>query len=138
MQFGSKAATRQVPRLLQIVDLYPDTMENFKKKVSANEPNPPPPPPPFHLASFALLHSPLTSQSKDVPCWMFISWINQLVALLDKPEGPAIHDILFSIASDYPQALSYPLKISSSDYKFDSTPTSQQNSAAVERYIGRK
>ena len=34
MQYGSKTAARQVPRLLQIVDLYPDTLENFKKKVS--------------------------------------------------------------------------------------------------------
>ena len=43
---------------------------------------------------------------------MFISWISQLVAVLDKPEGPAIHNVLFSIARDYPQALYYPLKIS--------------------------
>ena len=34
MQYGSKTAARQVPRLLQIADLYPDTLDNFKKKVS--------------------------------------------------------------------------------------------------------
>ncbi len=34
---------------------------------------------------------------------MFISWISQMVALLDKPEGGAVHDILLSLASDYPQ-----------------------------------
>ena len=33
MQYGSKAAARQVPRLLQIVEIYPDTLNNFKKKV---------------------------------------------------------------------------------------------------------
>ena len=43
------------------------------------------------------------------------------MALLDKPEGPAVHDILLSLATEYPQALNYPLKISSSDYKFDLT-----------------
>lgn len=34
---------------------------------------------------------------------MFIGWINQMVALLNKPEGVAVHDILFSIATEYPQ-----------------------------------
>lgn len=34
---------------------------------------------------------------------MFIGWINQMVALLDKPEGMAVHDILLSIAKEYPQ-----------------------------------
>ncbi len=63
---------------------------------------------------------------------MFISWISQLVAVLDKPEGPAIHNVLFSIARDYPQALYYPLKISSHDYTFDSSTSSgRENSEAV-------
>ena len=34
---------------------------------------------------------------------MFIGWINQMVALLNKPEGVAVHDILLSIATEYPQ-----------------------------------
>ena len=34
---------------------------------------------------------------------MFIGWINQMVALLNKPEGVAVHDILISIATEYPQ-----------------------------------
>ncbi len=63
---------------------------------------------------------------------MFISWLSQLVALLDKPEAPAIHSILLSIATTYPQALCYPLKISSSDYVFDdSTPLGRDNKEAV-------
>lgn len=33
MQYGSDAATQQFPRLLQLVELYPETMEAFKKKV---------------------------------------------------------------------------------------------------------
>ena len=43
------------------------------------------------------------NQSSDVPCWMFISWINQMVALLDKRESQAVHGILEDIAKHYPQ-----------------------------------
>ena len=65
---------------------------------------------------------------------MFISWLGQLVALLDKAEAPAIHPILSSLAEAYPQALSYPLKISSADYHFDdSTPSGRANREAVEQ-----
>ena len=42
-------------------------------------------------------------QSCDVPCWMFIGWISQMVALLDKGEGTAVHGILQAIAENYPQ-----------------------------------
>jgi len=68
---------------------------------------------------------------------MFIGWINQMVALLDKSEGVAVHDILISIATEYPQvgvacfnplfptpslqALCYPLKISASGLQFNTT-----------------
>lgn len=56
------------------------------------------------------------------------------MALLDKPEGPAVHEVLLSIATEYPQALSYPLRISSSNYSFDrSTPHGRANEEAVEK-----
>ena len=34
MQYSSKVATQRFPRLLQIVELHPDTLEAFKKKVN--------------------------------------------------------------------------------------------------------
>ena len=34
---------------------------------------------------------------------MFISWINQILAVLNKPEGKAVHAILHEIAQTYPQ-----------------------------------
>lgn len=34
---------------------------------------------------------------------MFIAWINQIVALMDKKEGPAVHNILHQLATYYPQ-----------------------------------
>ena len=45
-------------------------------------------------------------QSSDIPCWMFIGWINQMVALLDKKEGRAVADILLKIADTYPEVSS--------------------------------
>jgi DNA-dependent protein kinase catalytic subunit len=42
-------------------------------------------------------------ESKKVPCWMFIRWISQMMALLDKEEGPCVMPILTEIARQYPQ-----------------------------------
>ena len=56
-----------------------------------------------------------------------------MMALLDKPEGRALHDIMFSLVREYPQALCYSFKISSSSFTFDtSTEEGQSNRAAVE------
>ena len=33
MQYGSEAAAQQVPRMLQVLELYPETMDQFVKKV---------------------------------------------------------------------------------------------------------
>ena len=54
-----------------------------------------------------------------------------MVALLDKDEGSAVHDILLSIATNYPQALCYPFKISSCNFKFDSSPLALSNQQTV-------
>lgn len=45
----------------------------------------------------------LYGQSGQVPCWMFIMWISQMMALLDKPEGSTVHHILSELAETYPQ-----------------------------------
>jgi len=42
-------------------------------------------------------------KAADVPSWMFIGWINQMVAILDKREGRAVHAILQELARTYPQ-----------------------------------
>ena len=42
-------------------------------------------------------------QSGSVPCWMFLAWLGQLVALLDKNEATAVHGILETIANTYPR-----------------------------------
>ncbi|XP_064405997.1 DNA-dependent protein kinase catalytic subunit-like isoform X2 [Halichondria panicea] len=101
MKFGSPLATQRFPRLLQLVELYPATMETFQKK------------------------------SRDVPDWMFIGWISQMVALLNKAEGPAVHETLLSIATNYPQALIYHFKTSSS--AFETHPPGETNQDTVDK-----
>ncbi|KAI6646753.1 DNA-dependent protein kinase catalytic subunit [Oopsacas minuta] len=92
MQYGSLEARQLFPRLLQLIDTHPEIRDDFIKK------------------------------SRVVPNWMFIQWLSQLVSILDKPEGAAVFNILISVATNYPQALYYPLKVSASQYKFPSTP----------------
>ena len=41
-------------------------------------------------------------QCTEVPSWMFLGWLGQLTALLDKPESPAVQDLLLRLARDYP------------------------------------
>jgi DNA-dependent protein kinase catalytic subunit len=101
MQYGSMEARQQFPRLLQLLELYPETVNEFVKK------------------------------AKDVPVWMFLGWLNQMMAVLDKPEGRALHDIMFTLSREYPQALVYPFKISSTNFSFDSSESGRANKAAV-------
>ncbi|XP_019852740.1 PREDICTED: DNA-dependent protein kinase catalytic subunit [Amphimedon queenslandica] len=88
MSLGSSKARELFPRLLQLVEAHPDTMDLMINK------------------------------SSTIPCWMFIGWINQMIALVDKPESRAVHDILIRIADTYPQSLYYAFRMSSSGYKF--------------------
>ncbi|XP_078611931.1 DNA-dependent protein kinase catalytic subunit-like isoform X2 [Branchiostoma floridae x Branchiostoma japonicum] len=101
LRHDSPEARQRFPRLLQLVELYPDTMDIFIQKVS------------------------------HVPSWLCISWLGQMVALLDKPEAVAVHGILTRIAQDYPQALVYPLKISSENFEFEDSVIGRRNQEAV-------
>ncbi|XP_030839871.1 DNA-dependent protein kinase catalytic subunit [Strongylocentrotus purpuratus] len=101
MNLNSPEARQHFPRLLQLVEKYPDTMQSLVKKASI------------------------------IPSWMFIGWISQMVALLDKPESLAVQGILKAIAKDYPQALVYPFKISSEDFKLGDKSKEKQRKDAV-------
>lgn len=54
-----------------------------------------------HIDHIVCCH--LYFEASDVPCWMFITWINQMLAVLNKPEGKAVRAILHEIAQTYPQ-----------------------------------
>ncbi|KAL3877683.1 hypothetical protein ACJMK2_035352, partial [Sinanodonta woodiana] len=103
MKLNSMEARQRFPRLLQLVETYPDTMGNFIAK------------------------------SGEIPCWMYILWISQMMALLDKPEAPAVQQILLNIASTYPQAVVYPFKLSREGYCFKNTPQDKKNKVVVEQ-----
>jgi hypothetical protein len=55
----------------------------------------------LHVAH-ALYQNIVCYQADDVPCWMLIGWVSQMTAILDKPESPAVHDLLIKIAQQYP------------------------------------
>ncbi|XP_021344196.1 DNA-dependent protein kinase catalytic subunit-like, partial [Mizuhopecten yessoensis] len=73
MRFDSMEAKQRFPRLLQLVEHYPDCMGTFVDKC------------------------------EEVPCWMYLLWISQMMALMDKPEAPAVQPVLLKIATMYPQ-----------------------------------
>ncbi|XP_065679642.1 DNA-dependent protein kinase catalytic subunit isoform X1 [Hydra vulgaris] len=94
MAMNSSKARIAFPRLLQVVNLFPSTGELFEK------------------------------QSSQVPCWMFLGWINQIVSMIDMPIVVHLKPIIDGIVKSYKQALSYPLKVSSKQFTF-STVDSQ-------------
>uniref|UniRef100_A0A8C7C0H6 DNA-dependent protein kinase catalytic subunit n=1 Tax=Neovison vison TaxID=452646 RepID=A0A8C7C0H6_NEOVI len=90
------------PRLLQIVELYPEeTLSLMTKEISS------------------------------IPCWQFIGWISHMVALLDKEEAVAVQHTVEEIANNYPQAIAYPFIISSESYSFKDTSTGHKNKEFV-------
>uniref|UniRef100_A0A8C7BY96 DNA-dependent protein kinase catalytic subunit n=1 Tax=Neovison vison TaxID=452646 RepID=A0A8C7BY96_NEOVI len=92
------------PRLLQIVELYPEeTLSLMTKEISS------------------------------IPCWQFIGWISHMVALLDKEEAVAVQHTVEEIANNYPQAIAYPFIISSESYSFKDTSTGHKNKEFVAR-----
>ncbi|KAF9401271.1 hypothetical protein BGX21_002182 [Mortierella sp. AD011] len=96
-------AVELFPRLLQIIEIYPSSQKSFTELVS------------------------------DFPgCWTFVRWIQQMVAVLDKPIGACVMPILKSIASQYPNALYYPLTISAENYSFEKNPSGEKRKADVD------
>eukprot|EP00794_Sanderia_malayensis_P010265 gene10265-11319_t len=103
MTLGSTEARQRFPLLLQIISRYPETRDAFCRKTGS------------------------------VPLWMFLSWLNQIVALLDKDEAPAVLPLLKKVAKEYPQALVHPLRISSEQYSFGSHVDGRKNRDNFER-----
>ncbi|XP_063933973.1 DNA-dependent protein kinase catalytic subunit-like isoform X2 [Zophobas morio] len=88
MHLGSNSAASRVPRLLHLLAKDSQLTYSFRKECEA------------------------------APCWMFIPWISQLVAILSKTEAAAVIGPLKKIGKFYPQALFYPLRLCSKhDYE---------------------
>ncbi|KAL4240201.1 hypothetical protein ACF0H5_000995 [Mactra antiquata] len=107
MKLNCEEALQRFPRLLQIIELYPNTMTTF------------------------------ISKCNEVPDWMFISWISQMLAILDKPEAKAVHRILEKITDSYPQAVVYPMKLSREGYSFGQSKGDKLNQDVVNRLCSK-
>ncbi|XP_058420517.1 DNA-dependent protein kinase catalytic subunit isoform X2 [Diceros bicornis minor] len=104
LKLHSNEARLKFPRLLQIIEQYPEeTLSLMTKEISS------------------------------VPCWQFIGWISHMVALLDKEEAIAVQCTVEEIADNYPQAIVYPFIISSESYSFRDTSAGHKNKEFVER-----
>ncbi|KAG0369575.1 hypothetical protein BGZ54_009551 [Gamsiella multidivaricata] len=102
MRDEETGATELFPRLLQIIEIYPSSQKIFMELVS------------------------------DFPgSWGFVRWIQQMVAVLDKPIGACVMPILTSIAQQYPNALYYPLTISAENYAFEKSPSGEKRKSDV-------
>ncbi|KAM8811045.1 DNA-dependent protein kinase catalytic subunit [Eudromia elegans] len=104
LKLNSREARLRFPRLLQIVEKYPAETLGL-----------------------------VTRELPSVPCWQFIGWISQMMALLDKDEAVAVQHIVEEIANAYPQAIIYPLMISCESYSFEDTAAGHKNREFVER-----
>ncbi|XP_062986775.1 DNA-dependent protein kinase catalytic subunit [Elgaria multicarinata webbii] len=104
LKLNSEEARLKFPRLLQIVERYPqETLDLMVQEISS------------------------------VPCWQFIGWISQLMAMLDKEEAPAVQYTVEEIANIYPQAIVYPFMISSESFSFQETIMGTKNKEFVAR-----
>ncbi|RUS72684.1 hypothetical protein EGW08_019554 [Elysia chlorotica] len=107
MEGGIVEARQRFPRLLQLADMYPEVKDVFIRKVCR------------HAA--------------EIPSWMFLMWVSQMTALLDKPEAQVVAPLLLRIAEDYPQALIYPFRMSSEGYNFGSSAQDSKNKDTVHK-----
>ncbi|XP_069123844.1 DNA-dependent protein kinase catalytic subunit-like [Argopecten irradians] len=103
MRLDSMEAKQRFPRLLQLVEIYPDCMGTFIDKC------------------------------REVPCWMYLLWISQMMALMDKPQAPAVQPTLQKIAAMYPQAVVYHFKLSQEGFQFGDKSQDKKNKAIVDK-----
>ncbi|VEN60084.1 unnamed protein product [Callosobruchus maculatus] len=50
--------------------------------------------------------------ANEIPTWMFLGWIPQILASMDSSKIFALSDIIIRIAETYPQAIVYPYRLS--------------------------
>nr|CAD7432144.1 unnamed protein product [Timema monikensis] len=106
MKRGSRQARQLFPCLLQISSIANINKETFQK------------------------------ESSDVPEWMFLGWVSQLIASLDTPVGLALGDLILRLATSYPKAVIYPFYISSDKYKFKDGESAHHTRCLIDRLKG--
>ncbi|KAG1019202.1 hypothetical protein G6F26_010314 [Rhizopus arrhizus] len=88
MDRGHKIAAERFPRLLELVELYPETGATF-----------------------------VECSKKFGSTWLYIRWIPQLVSIFDLSIAKFIYPVIKRLAESYPKALYYPFHISYEHYQ---------------------
>ncbi|KAI8883147.1 hypothetical protein K501DRAFT_333495 [Backusella circina FSU 941] len=104
MDRGSKIAAERFPRLLELIEMYPESGEIFKE----------------YSNSFN-------------GTWMYIQWIPQLVAVLDTLIAQFVFPSIKRLAEAYPNALYYPFHISFEHYEIIKDKLDAKNVENIEQ-----
>lgn len=64
----------------------------------------------IELLKYRNLNELFTGLIEQVPCWMLIRWISQILAILDKEECNVLAGAVHRLVQDYPQTVYYPYK----------------------------
>ncbi|CAF4081494.1 unnamed protein product, partial [Adineta steineri] len=106
MKYGSNEGVKRFSRLLQIVDLYPNTMDLIAEKI------------------------------QEIPCWMFFDCLYQITAYLDKPIALKLYPLIEQIVKLYPQSIVYPFKLSYETLQYSITdPILKQNLESIHQKL---
>ncbi|RCI04461.1 hypothetical protein CU098_001246, partial [Rhizopus stolonifer] len=106
LDHDNKEALEFFPRLLELVELYPDNGPLFKK-----------------------------CSMKIDACWKFIRWIPQLVSSMATPIAAYIFPILTRIAESYPRALYYSFQMSCEFYELKKDKLSKEVRHQIEKIM---
>lgn len=71
----------------------------------------------------------------DIPTWMWLPWLNQLIQMLGRKEGSVVKSILLRMAQLYPQALFFPVRAYMEERKVQDRPAKQSFKDALK--LGR-
>ncbi|CAM6110405.1 unnamed protein product [Calypogeia fissa] len=68
------------------------------------------------VSQYPETHADFPNQVKQVPSWVFMPWIPQMLAVMDQEEGKLFVGLLEEIARLYPHALYFPFHVSEKDF----------------------
>ncbi|KAJ1565617.1 hypothetical protein HK096_001353, partial [Nowakowskiella sp. JEL0078] len=98
-----QGSSELLPRLIQLLEMNNSLMKYFLEKVAS------------------------------VPNWMFIQWLPQLMAVLDKTIGLAVGPILLRVSEEFPNVVCFPFAISSEQYIYKDAIEPEKNRILVEQ-----
>lgn len=72
----------------------------------------------------------------DIPDWMFLSWIPQILSVLPFESASFVDELVLRIAKTYPLAIAYPFRLSYEHFQQNLAPNSPDPRPFVSRLIG--